>query len=171
MKYLVFSDSHGNTDAMRRIIKLNLEAGKLDGVFFLGDGIRDIIKLTHEFPSLHFDCVLGNCDAPSDVRDELTDTTYEKMVTVGAWKFLLMHGHKYDVKYTYQEAVDHAIENGADCLFFGHTHRMEDAQLDGSLKGSVRIINPGSCGTGFHKSFALIETVGGQLVCGFGEIK
>ena len=44
-------------------------------------------------------------------------------------------------------------------------------QLDGSLKGSVRIINPGSCGTGFHKSFALIETVGGQLVCGFGEIK
>ena len=59
MKYLVFSDSHGNTDAMRRIIKLNLEAGKLDGVFFLGDGIRDVIKLTHEFPSLHFDCVLG----------------------------------------------------------------------------------------------------------------
>ena len=130
MKYLVFSDSHGNTDAMRKIIKLNISRGL--------DGIRDVIKLTHEFPSLHFDCVLGNCDAPSDVRDELTDTTYEKIVTVGARKFLLMHGHKYDVKYTYQEAVDHAIEKGADCLFFGHTHRMEDAQLDGSLKGSVR---------------------------------
>ena len=64
MKYLVFSDSHGNTDAMRRIIKLNLEAGKLDGVFFLGDGIRDIIKLTHEFPL----CISTVCSATATLR-------------------------------------------------------------------------------------------------------
>jgi uncharacterized protein len=169
MKYLVFSDSHGNIAPMRRIIKLNLNAGGLNGVFFLGDGIRDIIELTHEFPSLHFDCVLGNCDAPSDVASELTDTAYEKSVTVGAWKFLLMHGHKYDIKYTYQEAADHAIDRGVDCLFFGHSHRAEDIQLDGSLKGSVRMINPGSCGVGPQKSFALIETVNGQLVCSISE--
>lgn len=171
MKFLVFSDSHGNSQVMRKIIQRQLDAGGLDAVFFLGDGIRDVIELTHDFPSLRFECVLGNCDSPSDVKNELCDTSYEKLVTFGAWKFILMHGHKYDVKYTYQDAVDHAIDKEADCLFFGHTHRAEDLTLDGSLKGSARIINPGSCGSGFHRSFALVETVGGQLVCGFGEIK
>ncbi len=171
MKFLVFSDSHGNVECMRKIIDSHLKAGGLDCVFFLGDGIRDVISLTHTFTNLKFECVLGNCDAPSDVKEELTDTCYEKIVTIGAWKFMLMHGHKYDVKYTYQDAVDHAIDREVDCLFFGHTHRAEDLQLDGSLKGSMRIINPGSCGVGFHRSFALVETVSGQLVCGFGQIK
>lgn len=171
MKFLVFSDSHGYVGNMRRVIESHLKAGGVDRVFFLGDGIRDVIALSKIFPSLHFDCVLGNCDAPSDVANELTDTTYEKIVTVGAWKFLLMHGHKYDVKYTYHDAVDHAIELGADCLLFGHTHRMEDAVLEGSVRGKMRLINPGSCGLGFHPSFALLETAGGELICGFGSLK
>ena len=40
-----------------------------------------------------------------------------------------------------------------------------------SLTGAEVSINRLPAGAGFHKSFALIETVGGQLVCGFGEIK
>ena len=169
MKILVFSDSHGNVNHMRSVIKSHLDAGGIDRVFFLGDGIRDVITLAKIFPSIHFDCVLGNCDSPRDVSAGLTDTSYERLVTVCNRKFLLMHGHKYDVKYSYYDAVDHAIELGADCLLFGHTHKAEDIILEGTSGKEMRLINPGSCGMGFHPSFALLELVCGELVCGFGS--
>ncbi len=168
MKILVFSDSHGCTSHMSDIVEKHVRAGGLDRVFFLGDGIRDAINVSNMFPSVKFDCVLGNCDGLVKDTSPLTDVIYEKLVTVGAWRFLLMHGHKYDVKFSYQDAVDHAIEKKADVLFFGHTHRAEDLTLDGTYGDSVRIINPGSCGMGFNPSFALVETVGPELVCGFG---
>ena len=53
-------------------------------------------------------------------------------------------------------------------LLFGHTHEACDLTVDGSDGGSVRVINPGSCGSWYHPSFALLETVGEHLVCGFG---
>ena len=37
--FLVLSDSHGDVNNLRRAIDL---AGRVDGVIFLGDGIRDI---------------------------------------------------------------------------------------------------------------------------------
>lgn len=168
MTILVFSDSHGNPSLMDRAISAQLKAGRLDAVFFLGDGIRDAVLMAKKYPAVRFECVLGNCDAAGDVKDELTDTSYERIVTLGAYKFLLMHGHKFDVKYSLKDAAVHGIELGADCIFFGHTHRAEDTSVD-CVSGKIRMINPGSCGIGYKRSFALVESYHGEIICGFGE--
>ncbi len=168
MKILVFSDSHGYSNIMRKIIKLHLEADGVDRVFFLGDGIRDAITMSHAFPTVKFDCVLGNCDEYSDLCGELEGTTYTRTIEAGGKKFLLTHGHKFNVKYGLQDVADYGISEGADCVLFGHTHEEEDTFVDGSLGGRVRMVNPGSCGF-FRKSFAVINIVGWQISVSFGN--
>ena len=164
MKILVFSDSHNNPTRMDEAIKAQMKHG-LDYVFFLGDGITDFDRVRAKYPGPEYHGVLGNCDTYS-YRDE---GVWEQSVDVDGRKFLLMHGHRYGVKTSIQPAVDHAIARGADVLLYGHTHEKCDLTLDGSNGGSVRVINPGSVGAWYGGSFALIETVGESVVCGFGE--
>ena len=169
MKILVFSDSHGKRDRIESVIKEHLRYGGIDRVFFLGDGMRELHDIEQSYPSLVFDYVHGNCDDSFTTHAERMNALYEKTVDVGGFRFLLMHGHKYDVKSEYQYAADHAIEKKADVLLFGHTHRAEDITIDGSFGGHVRMINPGSCGAWLGASFACLDIVGREIVCGFGN--
>lgn len=59
MRITVISDSHRNTNAIRKI--LNAENGG-DTVFFLGDVTADIEEVMHEYPNKTFNIVSGNCD-------------------------------------------------------------------------------------------------------------
>lgn len=168
MKILVFSDSHGSTRVMSRALEQHLKNGGVDYVFFLGDGIRDIETVSCEFPQVSFDTVYGNSDCGFTTYETLANAVYEKTIVVGGVRFLLMHGHKFDVKSTYQRAADYAIAKKADVLLFGHTHHAEDITIDGSDSGHIRMINPGSCGM-YNGSFALLNVVNRQIVCGFGR--
>lgn len=170
MKILVFSDSHGNPKGMIDTVRLHLNTGGVDHIFFLGDGLRDFLSVLEEFPSIPANYVAGNCDFGIQLPSEMRGKIYEDLIEVGNKKFFITHGHRYDVKTTYQRAVDHAIDEGADVLLFGHTHCCEDATLDGSFDGHVRIINPGSCGKGLYPTYALINIERGHVVCGFGQI-
>ena len=58
-RLVVVSDSHGNPAALRRAIASVPDA---NAVFFLGDGIRDLLQVREEFPGLRFYPVAGNCD-------------------------------------------------------------------------------------------------------------
>lgn len=171
MKILVFSDSHGVRENMDSAIREHLKYGKIDKIFFLGDGYNDIQALIHTYPELDFEYVLGNCDDFSFFRGSTVNDAYEKIIEVNGIRFMLMHGHKYCVKETYQFASDHAIEMECDVLLFGHTHRAEDITIDGSSSGSVRIINPGTAGRRYGASYALLNIIGRDLVCGFGDFK
>ena len=164
MKILVFSDSHNHPDRMDAAIAVNLSYG-LSRVFFLGDGIRDCELMEAKYPGLTFSAVLGNCDS----FRSLPGGNYEKLIEAGGMRFLLAHGHKLGVKSGIQSAADYAIAKGADVLLFGHTHEAFDETIDGSSRGHVRCINPGAVGDWFHPSFALLEIIGDQLVCGFGK--
>ena len=164
MKILVFSDSHGSTRVMMRAIQENLQTGGVDRIFFLGDGIRDLDAISNQFPTIPVDSVYGNCDSGFTTYAMLSNAVYEDTVTAGGVRFLLMHGHKT----TYQRAADYAIAKKADVLLFGHTHRAEDITIDGTDGGHIRIINPGSAGM-YNASFALLNLVGDQVVCGFGS--
>ena len=168
MKILVFSDSHGSTRVMTRAIQDNLKHGGVDRIIFLGDGIRDMDTVSNEFPTIPVDAVHGNCDGAFTTYAMLSNAVHEDIVTVGGVRFLLMHGHKRHVKPGYQRAADYAIAKKADILLFGHTHRAEDITIDGTNGGHVRLINPGSCGI-YNASFALLNIVGNQVVCGFGS--
>ena len=169
MKILVFSDSHRNPDRMEEAIRANLtapeSAGKLEAVFFLGDGIEDFDKVRAKYPGPRYFAVLGNCDDYA----LLEGGTYEKLVEIGGHRFLLSHGHKLGVKSGISRAADHAIRKGADVLLFGHTHEAFDAQIDGSGGGSVRCVNPGSVGAWYGASFALLDLrPDGEIFCSFG---
>ncbi len=165
MKILVFSDSHNNPDLMEKTVSANLRApasaGRLEAVFFLGDGIRDFEKVCEKHPGLRAEAVLGNCDG----YVLLDGGAYEKAVDLGGFRFLLMHGHRHSVKSGIQRAADYAIAKGADVLLFGHTHEAFDEQIDGSAGGSVRCINPGSVGAWYGAGFALLEIRDGKLIC------
>ncbi len=169
MKILVFSDAHNHPDLMLSAVRAHLAApassGRLDAVFFLGDGIEDFERMQKELPGPRYEAVLGNCDG----YRLLEGGSWEKTVECGGLRFLLMHGHRHSVKSGIQRAADYAIAKGADVLLYGHTHEAFDAQIDGSAGGSVRCVNPGSVGSWFGASFALIEIRDGQLFVSFGK--
>ena len=162
MKILVFSDSHNNPSVMYDAVEKQLPHG-LDAVFFLGDGAGDFAKLAKAFPGPEYVYVLGN----GDPYAYQPDGVWEKLIERDGHRFLLMHGHRYNVKSSLQPAVDHAIRKKADVLLFGHTHEPFDRTLDGSEGGSVRVINPGAAGSWMQPTFALLETAGEHLICGF----
>ncbi|MBR5253126.1 MAG: YfcE family phosphodiesterase [Clostridia bacterium] len=169
MKILVFSDSHGNPKNIADNIRVHKNAGGVDHIFFLGDGVRDFLSAMDEFPEIPYNYVFGNCDFGMTAPAEMKGKIYECAVEVGGKKFLIMHGHRLDVKTTYQRAADYGITLGADVLLFGHTHQAEDITIDGSDSGHIRMINPGSCAKGLCPTYACIEIAGGQVVCGFGR--
>lgn len=168
MKILVFSDSHGSYDRLASAVRTHMAADGIDRIFFLGDGVRDISRLAEAYPDIPLTYVRGNCDGSSASSEERDGDPYEKLVTVGGVRFLLIHGHKYDVKYSLDDAAFRAIEAGADIVLYGHTHRQDDSVIEiGSKK--VRLINPGAV-AGFRPSYALLNIVSGEVVCGFGKI-
>ena len=97
MKCLVFSDSHGNEEYMRRAIKLNRDA---DIIFFLGDGLSDA-ELLAENDTLHtWIAVRGNCDFRSFFLGRGVDKTEE--IIVENKKIVATHGDLYSVKYGFE---------------------------------------------------------------------
>ena len=68
MKFIVFSDSHGDVDHMIRAVRLENPAL----CFFLGDGEYDLTRLQRRFPSLPVNAVRGNCDLRSTLPRALT---------------------------------------------------------------------------------------------------
>ncbi len=128
---VVLSDSHNRLPKTERFLTVLDEA---DYIFFLGDGGRDIDFLVEAYRSkLHY--VFGNCDFRSGRREEL--------VEIDGVKFFLTHGHDYGVKSGYLNLEYAAMEKGADCALFGHTHRPVIIR-----DGQVTLINPGSIGYG-----------------------
>lgn len=150
MKLIVFSDSHGMLDPMRRAMAQE----KPDMILHLGDHDRDGEAIGREFPRLPILCVRGNCDAWSD-------TPITRVTEVCGVRIFLCHGHTLGVKAGLLRAVYAAKEQNAGLLLFGHTHSpfLEEASSD----GEITILNPGSCGSGWP-TCGLIELEQGRIV-------
>ena len=135
MKILVFSDSHGNRQRMRRAIEL--QPRRVRAVFFLGDGLRDVEESTADGAELYTVC--GNCDwfcgdAPTELVRELE-----------GFRFLATHGHAYSVKSGLGALIARAVEADADVALFGHTHRCFAGYV-----GRALLINPGALKSGSY---------------------
>ena len=165
MKILVMSDSHGDAAAMTKVLKRCED--RVDMCVFLGDGVDAAQYALSLFPRLPRVVVSGNCDsarlAPSSAFPD------EALFEADGVTFLCMHGHRHGVKGGVGKAADYAAKKGASVLLYGHTHRKDDAVVE-TEAGEVRAINPGSVGRGGDRSFALVETVRGKIVCGFGVV-
>ena len=168
MRFIIFSDSHGSVSNMREALRRN-QGTKLDGIFFLGDGLKNAVSLAKEV-GLPLYAVAGNCDTGVDLADF---DTFEKSFEFEGIKILIVHGHKYLVKSTGNIVNNHARSVGADLLLYGHTHRRTDLYLpaeDG--KKPLRIFNPGSIAlpTDGVNSFGILEITNGNIYLSHGEI-
>ncbi len=130
VRALVLSDTHGNADAVKRVLAANPEA---DYVFHLGDNVRDA-RWIDENTRAKVICVSGNCD-PGEAANEFEE------VTLHTQKIILTHGHLLKVKFSYDRAFYYAQEHEAKAILFGHTHRQHCEYIDG-----IWMVNPGSAG-------------------------
>lgn len=180
MTYLVLSDSHNRPRAVADAI------GRVqpDALLFAGDGVRDLSRVDIPCPVW---AVRGNCDVGSmplvisdpALGDRVLDPEEEELIALDGIRILLIHGHRYGVKYSLTAATARAIARQADVLVFGHTHEPLEWRITperpGVFGSSVELakplilFNPGSVGD-LSGSFGTITVHRGQILCGHGRL-
>lgn len=125
--FYALSDTHGNQN-----FEPFLEATR-DAAFYahLGDYTRDCDALKEMTDKTVYG-VKGNNDYSGDYP-------LEEIVSVEGVKILLLHGHTLNVKYSLANLVYRALECGAKCVVYGHTHIADIAYANG-----VFLVCPGS---------------------------
>lgn len=126
MKVIVVSDNHGDTYFMEEILSIHAE--DTDAWFHCGDS---------ELPEYHplfqrYQTVEGNMDFAKNLK-------ISRVEEVHGEKFLIAHGHKHNVKRSYNQLKEEAMRVGSRFVFYGHTHIAKVEEEDG-----VFFINPGS---------------------------
>ena len=150
-KLLILSDSHGSTQAVRRILAAEKDA---DAVIFLGDGLHDLEKALTETPKTRVYSVAGNCDFGAlEPLDGLA--VFDSVV------LFYTHGHMYGVKYDLDTLAEAAAARGAEVALFGHTHIPLEEQ-----RGTVLLFNPGSCGRCYTgpDTYGVLTLAGGRVL-------
>ena len=145
MLILIFSDSHGRTDAM-----LSLAAVRCaDLLIHLGDNQRDVRAVARTMPDLPVISVPGNCDFS---RDPPVVTHSSENLTL-----LITHGHQHRVKSGLGGLTAAARAAKAQIALFGHTHMPHHEDTGGLL-----LFNPGSIALprAGPRTYGLIEADG-----------
>ena len=146
MLIAVVSDSHNNNKAIEDLRDYVIKA---DILLFLGDGEADLIKIKEFFKGDIY-AVSGNCDIYSKNPEEL-------VIDIGGKRIFMSHGHRYNVKYNYNNIYYKGKEVEADIILFGHTHLPIIEEYD-----KVIMMNPGSLSRGAGisgRSLGYIEIV------------
>jgi putative phosphoesterase len=166
MKALIFSDSHGNSRYMKKIIKMSPDA---QYVFFLGDGTSEIDELTELFPEKIFYAVKGNNDWSHSFFSQYKD---ELVIELEGKRIFLTHGHNYRVKGGEQSLYYRALALGADVVLFGHTHTPCERYV--GENEALYMFNPGSIGipdVRGNYSFGCMSIKDGQILLSHGSVK
>ena len=89
------------------------------------------------------------------------------IVPLGPVKAFITHGHLYNVKLGRLDSLVYAAqEQGAKIAMFGHTHEADYEEM-----GGVKLINPGTAGSGLKRSWALVEVYeNGGITCEIREL-
>jgi putative phosphoesterase len=148
MEFLIFSDSHGKTEGME--LALARQIKQPHGIFFLGDGVRDVERLNAR-ESLLYD-VTGNCDWFSCFCGE-GNAPLQRVIDLEGHRIFMTHGHLFGVKGGYGGLLAQAVEVGADIVLSGHTHVphleiLPVGEFVGAtaLERPLYLFNPGSIG-------------------------
>ena len=167
MEFLIFSDSHGSASNMSRAIDRQIKTP--DAILFLGDGARDIDNLFVVDTPIW--AVRGNCDWYSS---DLADKT-ERLLHFEGHTILICHGHEWGVKSGIDALIAHAVEVGADIVFFGHTHvptltTIAAGETVGKtvLSRPMYLFNPGSIG--YDGSFGVLTLKGESVLLSHGKL-
>ncbi len=155
MNITVFSDSHGRVAQIKDMMSRTAACvQKPDAILFLGDGLSDLGAV--DYPVV---AVRGNCD-----MFFAADVPEERVLTLGGYRILMLHGHTVGVKHGMVQALAAAVRAGADILLFGHTHeKCAETFGAGTVYMGVRfektlyVMNPGSLADGYFGTLTLKE--------------
>jgi len=134
MKLLIFSDSHGDVDAMSGAV----ETEKPGWILHLGDCADDARQIAGRYPRIPVIAIPGNTDS-SEKNEE-----WARCHEIGGRRFLLTHGHTFRVaedRDGIRNLALYGFEQGADIILFGHTHEPYLNCCNGKW-----IMNPGFIG-------------------------
>lgn len=173
MEYLIFSDSHGNAKNIGLALSRQIHVPA--GVFFLGDGLRDLDVLDTLDPQKTFLYrVCGNCDWYS------SGVPTEGLTALEGHTVLFTHGHRFSVKSGYGALLAYAAKQGADIVLSGHTHVPHFEILpigtvlgETVLSSPMYLFNPGSIGydtDGKGASFGTLLIKGETVLFSHGRI-
>lgn len=126
--------------------------GEVDFYIHLGDYIKDAKEILGEMNKSYI-AVKGNCD--------IIDGEEEVIIHLNEKKFFISHGHRYNVKYGYNNIYYRALEWEADIVLFGHTHMPISLWYQGTL-----FFNPGSISFprgGSQATYGIIDIVEGEI--------
>jgi putative phosphoesterase len=128
MRIGVVGDIHGNYQGLKQAVR---EMGRIEMLFFTGDGYREIDRLQTEL-DIRIEGVAGNCDFCSVYPAE-------QLVYLEHCKILLTHGHLYGVKNDLTRLGTAGRTQGVQLVVFGHTHEPLSTNWY-----EVKLFNPGS---------------------------
>lgn len=136
MRLGIFSDSHGDGNALKAAIEAAAKHGPLDDFVFLGDGASEFAQLTGFMRGLVPGAVLYQVRGNNDFA---TDAPYELVTSFSGVKILLAHGHTFRARLSDYWLVDAARDRGCQGVLYGHTHvsRIDDEK-------GIFLLNPGS---------------------------
>ena len=129
---LAFGDSHRNPQALEKICDI-IKQEKPDLFVHTGDNFADFQRLLRR-TKINGYGVRGNCDSPF-----IVGAPEELFFDYRGVKIFLTHGHNYGAKYTQEQLLKRAEEEGAGVVIFGHSH----VQLARTERG-IWLVNPGS---------------------------
>lgn len=145
MKILIVSDTHGRERNLEIVLE---KVGNIDRLIHLGDveGSEEYIRTLTDAP---VDMVAGN-------NDYYTELPNEMIIMLGDYRVMITHGHYYYVSRGEERLMEAALENEADIVMFGHTHRPCLYRED-----NLTVLNPGSLSLprqeGGEPSYILME--------------
>ena len=144
MKILVMSDSHGNiTNMLTAVRRENPEM-----ILHLGDHHTDCRDLRERFPAIPLRAVKGNCDRAGELETDEFICEYLRI--------MMVHGHRFNVKYSLDALITNALYKDADIVLYGHTHIAQAGKFEG-----IHVINPGSIG--YNGSYCVLRIENGKV--------
>jgi len=145
---LVFSDSHGDSESMAKVMKRFYP----DAAIFLGDGIDDFLILEKDFPHTNFFNVQGTIDDKGD------PARLEKFEDVAVY---MSHEESFSKIKADREHVFEALKLNAQIVLYGHTHVPELFVYRG-----LTFMNPGTISASYgFRTFGMIDITGDEYLC------
>lgn len=149
MKVLIIADSHGNINALNKIIMIEKT---FDYLIHCGDGVDDLhcVALPHGTDVI---AVSGNIDRANGIHCQ--SSAVEK---IGSFFFFVTHGDIFGAHHDVTGVWSEANRLGCAIACFGHTHKPMNE------KTTPYMFNPGAAQRGMYG----IIMIGNELK---GEIK
>ena len=148
MRILVFSDSHGDSESMNKVLKKFYP----DAAIFLGDGIDDFLGLEKDFPFTKFTNVAGNVDDHGDPeRLEMFEDVAIYMAHIE---------NQFKIKEDREKIYD-VMKLNAQIILYGNTHTPALFVSHG-----ITFMNPGSISKAYgFQTFGVIDIVDNEYLC------